>query len=90
MESRTQPWRPRTQKQIRGQGPTFCGQTLSRPRIGTVEAKAMVREYNFSEIWLVNFVSILNAKMLKILHFVKFLMIIRLCMDRGQCSKIVI
>ena len=40
-ESRTQssrPW-PRTQK-IRGQGPIFRGQTLSRPKTGMLEAKA--------------------------------------------------
>ena len=39
VESRTQGSRPRIQK-IRGQGQPFRGQTLSRPRIGMLEAKA--------------------------------------------------
>ena len=34
-------------KKIRGQGPTFRGQTLSRPRTGMLEAKVKDREHNF-------------------------------------------
>ena len=42
-------------KKIRdqGQGPTFRGQTLSRPRTGMVEA--IDREHNFCKLWSVNF-----------------------------------
>ena len=40
VESRTQGSRPRTQKNIRGQGQPFRGQNLSRPRTGMLEAKA--------------------------------------------------
>ena len=39
-------------KKIHGQGPTFRGQTLSRPRTRMVEAKE--REHNFSKLWSVN------------------------------------
>ena len=42
VELSTQGSRPRTQKNIRGQGQgqPFQGQTLSRPRTGMLEAKA--------------------------------------------------
>ena len=61
---------------ICGQGPTFLGQTLSRPRAGMVEAKAKDQRHNFSKLWLANFSCLLNARVFKILHFEKFLMII--------------
>ena len=38
-------------KKIRGQGPTFRGQTLSRPRTEMLEAKAKDQEHNFSKLW---------------------------------------
>ena len=61
-------------KKIRGlgQGPIFRGHTLSRPKTEMVEAKD--RGLNFSELRWVNFPKFLSAKVLKILHFVKFLM----------------
>ena len=45
VESRTQGSRPRTQKNIRGQGQgqPFRGQNLSRPRTAMLEAKAKVQ-----------------------------------------------
>ena len=61
-------------KKIRGQESTFQGQTLSGPRTGNVEAKD--REHNFSKLWSANFPQFLITQVLKILHFVKFLMII--------------
>ena len=45
----------RDSKKIRGQDPTFRGQTLSRPRTGMVEAKTKNRGHNFSKLWSVNF-----------------------------------
>ena len=42
-------------KKERGQGPTFRGQILARPRTKMVEAKAKDRRYNFSQLWSVNF-----------------------------------
>ena len=64
-------------KKIRGQGqgPTFRGQTFSRTRTGMVEAKD--RGHKFSKLWLANFSLFLSAKVFKVLHFVKFLMIIQ-------------
>ena len=65
-------------KTIRGQGPTFRGQTFSRPRAGMVEAtKAKDQVHNFSKLWSANFPLFLSAKVFKMLHFVKFLIIIR-------------
>ena len=51
VESRSQRSRPRlrTQKKIRGQGPTFREQTLSRPRVEMLEAKARDQGHNFSK-----------------------------------------
>ena len=53
-------------KKIRGQdqGPTFRGQTLSRPRAGMIEAKAKIRGRNFSELLSANFPSFLKRKSL--------------------------
>ena len=77
VESRTQHSRPRprTQKKIRGQGLSFRGQTLTRPRTAMVEAKD--QGHNFSKLLSVNFLKFLNVEVLKMLHFVKFLMIIQ-------------
>ena len=59
-----------SKKKIRGQGQgsTFRGQTLSRSRIGMVEAKD--RGHNLSMVakFSINF----KREVLKILHFVKF------------------
>ena len=49
--------RQRTKKKIRGQGPTFRGQTLLRARIEMVEKKAKNQERNFSKLWSANFSS---------------------------------
>ena len=57
------------------QGQTFERQTLLRQRARMVEAKD--QRHNFSELWWANFLYFLNAKVSKILHFVKFLMINR-------------
>ena len=46
MESRIQGSKPRTQKNIRGPGPTFPGKTLSRPRTGKPVAKIKDQGYN--------------------------------------------
>ena len=64
-------------KKIRGHGPSFREQILSRPKTGMVEANAKDHGSNFSKLWSVNFPLYLRAKVFKILHFVKFLMIIR-------------
>ena len=64
----------RNTKKIRCQGPTFLEQTLSRPRTEMVEAKD--QGYNFSKLCLANFLLFLSVKFFKILHFVKFFMII--------------
>ena len=42
-----------------------------------VEAKAMDQEHSFSKLRSTNIRLILSAKVFKILHFVKFLMVIR-------------
>ena len=61
-------------KKIGGQGPTFGGQILLSLGTETVEATAKDQRHNFSKLWSANFPQFLNAKVLKILHFVKFLM----------------
>ena len=64
-------------EKIRGQGPTFREQALSRPRTEMVKAKTKDQEHKFSKSWSANFPLFLSAKVFKILHFVKFFMIIR-------------
>ena len=46
MKSRTQPSRTRTHKNIRSQGPTSRGQSLSRPKTGMLEAKNTRRKFS--------------------------------------------
>ena len=57
--SSSQPWsrghnlgaKAKDMKKIRGQGPTFRGQTFSRSRTEEVETKAKDRGHNFSKLW---------------------------------------
>ena len=60
-------------KKIRGQGPTFRGQTFSWPRTEMVKDQG----HNFLKLWWVNFPKFLGVRLLMTLHFVKYLMIIR-------------
>ena len=64
VEDTTFETKPKHSKKIRAQGPTLCGQIISRPRTGMVEAKAKDRAHDFSKLRSAKFSNIFKLESL--------------------------